>query len=345
MNDLLKLADSGISIAKFSSKDVIADIPSALRGQVARDARAKHRKYVRDCKRTERDYKRKHKKNKRVKLKLPKLPQIKSLYCIVNNQNFRVEAGCIKLPFMVGGKSKRLSLRTFMTERQKLIFQTHRLCSLTICVVNGKILAKVTYEVKEVKKKTSGYVMGVDLGIKCPAVSYVSDGHVKFYGNGRANQAMRRHYKAKRKQLMRAKHIDAVRRLNNKEQRIMRDVDHKLSHDIVREALTHNIRVVRLEQLSSVRNKLKSKKHNYAIGSWSFYRLSKFIEYKAALVGIAVEYVNPAYTSKYCPVCGRINNANDRLYVCECGYHSHRDIVGAINICNSTEHVDYRHAA
>ena len=42
-------------------------------------------------------------------------------------------------------------------------------------------------------------VMGVDLGIKCPAVSYCPDGSVKFYGNGRKNKYIRRHYNNLRK--------------------------------------------------------------------------------------------------------------------------------------------------
>ncbi|SFG12290.1 transposase, IS605 OrfB family, central region, partial [Lachnospiraceae bacterium C7] len=78
------------------------------------------------------------------------------------------------------------------------------------------------------------------------------------------------------------------------------------------------------------------------------YRLAQFIEYKAKLAGIAVEYVNPAYTSQTCPVCGHVHHANDRIYACKCGFHIHRDILGAMNICNSTEYVgdsDIRHTA
>ncbi|MBO5567208.1 MAG: transposase, partial [Succinivibrio sp.] len=52
-----------------------------------------------------------------------------------------------------------------------------------------------------------------------------------------------------------------------------------------------------------------SRKNNHSLHSWSFYRLSQFIEYKAKLAGIAVEYVNPAYTSQRCPECGHIHHA------------------------------------
>lgn len=76
-------------------------------------------------------------------------------------------------------------------------------------------------------------------------------------------------------------------------------------------------------------------KQDFTIHNWSFYRLANYIDYKARLAGIRVEYVDPAYTSQRCPECGALNHAEDRNYVCECGYHTHRDLVGAINICLS----------
>ena len=69
---------------------------------------------------------------------------------------------------------------------------------------------------------------------------------------------------------------------------------------------------------------------------WSFYRLARFIEYKAILEGITVEYVDPRYTSQTCPDCGTSNKANGRKYKCGCGFKKHRDMVGAINIISST---------
>ena len=71
----------------------------------------------------------------------------------------------------------------------------------------------------------------------------------------------------------------------------------------------------------------------------------QYIEYKAKRAGIAVEYVNPAYTSRKCPICGSVNHAKDRHYECRCGFHTHRDLLGAINICRTTEYVGNRHTA
>ena len=133
---------------------------------------------------------------------------------------------------------------------------------------------------------------------------------------------------------------NAVIHIDNKEQRIMKDIDHKLSHDIVATAVAHNVKTIKLEQLQNIRSTTRtSRKNNRSLHNWSFYRLVQYIKYKAKLAGIEVLYVNPAYTSQRCPVCGDVHHANDRNYVCECGYHIHRDVLGATNICNSTEYV------
>jgi IS605 OrfB family transposase len=140
--------------------------------------------------------------------------------------------------------------------------------------------------------------------------------------------------------------MKAVLRINNKEQRIMRDIDHKISHDIIETAVAHNVKLIKLEQLQNIRSAARqSRKNNHSLHSWSFYRLAQFIEYKARLAGISVEYVNPAYTSQRCPICGSVHHADDRTYKCACGFHTHRDILGARNICNSTEFVGNRQTA
>nr|WP_243124086.1 transposase [Pelotomaculum schinkii] len=54
------------------------------------------------------------------------------------------------------------------------------------------------------------------------------------------------------------------------------------------------------------------------------------------MAGIKVEYVNPKHTSQKCPACGELNKAIDRKYKCGCGYKTHRDRLGAINIISAT---------
>ena len=349
VNGLVSDAVNGGSINKYTSKDVKANLPSALSNQCIRDAKSIIRKYNKEMYKTEETNKRLKKQGKTVFLKEPSVPILKRPCCYINNQNFRVKDDCIEFPVWSNGKTARLSVPAELTKRQKSLFGGAKLGTMRIVFKRHKIIAQIVYDVPDVEYKESGNVMGVDLGIKCPAVSYISDGNIKFYGNGRKNKYMRRHYKYLRNKLQKSKHLDAVKRIDDKEQRIMKDIDHKISHDIIQTAVAHNVKVIKLERLANVRSTTrKSRKNNHSLHTWSFYRLAQFIEYKAKLAGIKVEYVNPAYTSQTCPVCGHVHHANDRNYVCRCGFHIHRDILGAMNICNSTEYVgdsNIRHTA
>lgn len=327
------------SISKLTTADVKVNLPSALCNQSIRDAKSIVKKYNKACK-----------KVKEVnEIKEIKVPVLKKLCCYINNQNFKIQDNYISFPVMVDGKSKRILVKTKITDRQKLILSSHKLGTMRIVVKNkNTLVAQFVYEIDEIDeingiKKENKNVMGIDLGIKCPAVSYCTDGNVKFYGNGKKNKYMRRHYANLRKWFQKAKKPTVVKKIKNKEQRIMKYIDHKISREIVNTAKKHKAKVIKLEQLENIRSATRtSRKNNHSLHTWSFYRLAQYIEYKAKLAGIEVEYVNPAYTSQRCPQCGNIHHAKDRKYICKCGYHTHRDLLGAINICNSTEYIGNR---
>ena len=346
VNRLVSDAVSGHSIAKTTTADVSADIPSALLNQCIRDAKSIVKKHYKYCHKAVLKNRSLIKCGSAIRVKAPNLPILKKPCCYINNQNYKIKDNCIEFPVMIKGKSKRISVFVKLTERQKSLFSCAKFGTMRIVTKNHALVAQIVYEVAEPEIKTDGNSMGIDLGIKCPAVSYCSDGSVKFYGNGRKNKYIRRHYAYLRKKLQTSKKIKAVKRMNDKEQRIMRDIDHKLSHEIVKTAAAHKVKVIKLEQLQNIRSATrKSRKNNHSLHTWSFYRLAQFIEYKSKLAGISVEYVNPTYTSQTCPVCGSVHHADDRNYTCECGFHIHRDLLGAMNICNSTEFVGNRQTA
>ena len=346
VNNLVSDAVSGHSIAKITTADVNVNLPSALTNQCIRDAKSIVRKHYKICHNTVLKNRSLAKRGSVIRIKAPNLPILRKPCCYINNQNYKIKDNSIEFPVMVDGKSKRISVLARLTERQKSLFPDTKFGTMRIVIKDNTLVVQIVYEISEPELKTDGNIMGVDLGVKCPAVSYCSDGSVKFYGNGRKNKYIRRHYAYLRKKLQTSKKIKAVKRVNNKEQRIMRDIDHKISHNIVETAVAHNVKVIKLEQLQNIRSTTRqSRKNNHSLHTWSFYRLAKFIEYKARLVGIAVEYVNPAYTSQRCPICGSVHHANDRNYTCECGFHIHRDLLGAMNIERSTEFVGNRQTA
>jgi transposase len=73
------------------------------------------------------------------------------------------------------------------------------------------------------------------------------------------------------------------------------------------------------------------------LNSWPRGELHRQIEYKAALAGVPVIKVNPAWTSKTCPVCGA--RRRDRVgpdFVClMCDWEMDRQHNAALNILKS----------
>lgn len=299
-------------LGKLTSKNVDAELPSALKSQSIADAKSAFRRY--------------------------RKTGIEAIFrkpvAVWNNQNYRVEKSALVFPVLLNGKSQRIHVKAMIPDKTFDFLTARKKGTLRITEKGGKLIAQIAVEADEQVLSAAAGVMGVDLGLKCPAVCYTDTGKVKFIGNGRKNKYIRRRFKEKRRKLSKAKKLDAVKKLRNKEQRIMQDTDHKLSREIVNFAVQNGIGTIKMEKLANIRSAArKSRKNEHNLHTWSFYRLASFIEYKARMAGIRVEYVNPAYTSQTCPVCGVRNHAKDRDYKCSCGYHKHRDVVGAINIC------------
>lgn len=323
VNDVLDYILAINEIPSLTSASFKAKLPSAVKNECCRAIRSIWRKY---CKGT-----------------VGRLPVLRKPVITWNNQNYRIGQGCISFPVWKDGKSCRITVKAVIPEELQSFLDTADLGGLRVTRKQGKWIAQVTCDVPG-EQKASGGVMGIDLGLKCPAVCTTDSGKVLFVGNGRQNKSVRRRFAAKRKKLQKRKKQKAVKRMDNKEQRFMRDVDHKVSRQIVNFAIANDISIIKMERLSGIRSKVavsasksrkparKSRKNNRYLSSWSFNRLMEYIRYKAFLAGIEVQLVDPAYTSQRCPNCGSLNHADGRQYRCACGYRCHRDLVGARNI-------------
>jgi transposase len=68
---------------------------------------------------------------------------------------------------------------------------------------------------------------------------------------------------------------------------------------------------------------------------WQFAALRQAVQNKAQLAGVAVAFVNPAYTSQTCSCCGLLGTRRRHLFLCpHCGYTAHADVNGATNVRN-----------
>nr|WP_217504696.1 RNA-guided endonuclease TnpB family protein [Paenibacillus taichungensis] len=304
---------------KKTTKDVFANLPSAVKNQAIKDARSVFITKVK-------------------KSKYTIIPTLKRPICVWNNQNYSFDFTHISIPFMVEGKSNRVKIRALFIDKdnRNVNLLKHKLGTLRVTKCSGKWVAQIAVTIPTVEKKGIR-ILGVDLGLKVPAVAITDDDQARFFGNGRENKYKKRKFRSVRKKLGKQMKVNVIRKLQDKEQRWMKDKDHKVSREIVNFAVENKVSVIRLEQLTNIRQTTRtSRKNKKNLHTWSFYRLAHFIEYKANMTGIKVEYVNPVNTSKTCPECSKKNKAQDRRYTCPCGFKKHRDIVGAMNIRYAT---------
>ncbi len=222
---------------------------------------------------------------------------------------------------------------------------------------NKKLFLLVTVDIPETKNTIiKGKVMGVDLGVVHPAYLAVNDGPERsLIGDGDAFQKQRDVFRRRFKELQRCqltqgghgrKHkTKATEILRGKERNWVQTENHRISREIVNLAIRWKVESIQMENLKGFGKNSEGEvetKHKRLLGRWSYFELQKNIEYKAQMAGIKVVYVNPAYTSQTCHVCGKKGDRTERdTFIClntECscyGKPQDADMNAAINIARS----------
>lgn len=196
-------------------------------------------------------------------------------------------------------------------------------------------------EVPTTPKTETPTFMGIDVGMNWLAVGTTTDKKNRFFGNGGIAKHVRNMYKGMRTRLQAKGTLSAkrvLRRMSGKERRLMADINHAVSKDIVRFAVQNGVTCIGVEDLTGLKEGTVyqcKKKNRYHKSSWSYNQLQDFIAYKAAERGISVEKINPEYTSQTCSRCNHIHKPNrqGRWYQCNCcGTTLHADLNAARNI-------------
>jgi putative transposase len=184
---------------------------------------------------------------------------------------------------------------------------------------------------KEVQERRTDSLLAVDMGVRNMATTVNSkDPKPKFYG--KELRRIRGHFYRLRKVLQKKKAYGTVKKIGNRERRITNSILHTISKRIVEEADKKNSTIV-LGDLKGIRANRGNRSFNRRLNSSPFYRLAKFIEYKATWLGIPVIKVNEAYTSQTCHNCGmRGLRVGGRFKCNSCGHEFNADYNGASNI-------------
>jgi len=125
---------------------------------------------------------------------------------------------------------------------------------------------------------------------------------------------------------------ELLEKYGERERNRLTDLYHKLANKIVK--LAEKYGGIALEDLTEIRGSIRySVEMNGRLHRWSFRKLQSIIEYKAKLKGIKVVFVDPAFTSSLCPVCGvKLSSNGHRVLKCKCGFEADRDVVGSWNV-------------
>lgn len=189
-------------------------------------------------------------------------------------------------------------------------------------------------------------IMGVDLGMKLPAVMAFNFDDKKYVVID--DNRILEHKTRLAKNLSIAQHqcqwhcdgnsghgrkkkVGVYENYANKSHNMSMTINHQWSKYIVETAVKNKCGVIQMEDLSGI----KASRQNF-LGNWTYYDLQQKITYKAEEKGIKVIKIDPSYTSQMCPVCGYINKRNRSTqadFEClECGHIANADYNAARNI-------------
>jgi putative transposase len=200
----------------------------------------------------------------------------------------------------------------------------------------NRFYLNISVDVPEEPAYTPQSYLGVDLGIV--NIVATNDG-VQVPGT---NCDRVRQWYQNRKQILQSVGTKSakrrLKRLSKGESRFKKHTNHIISKHLVAIAKGTS-RGIALEDLTDIRERIiktvrRSQRDRHS--KWAFAQLRSFIEYKAAIAGVPVVFVDPAYTSQMCSTCGYISKENrktrDTFSCVACGHTEPADINAAKNI-------------
>ncbi|EMM7239795.1 RNA-guided endonuclease TnpB family protein [Clostridioides difficile] len=283
---------------------------------------------------------------------------------MISNQqlNFKYIDDTFYLDIMCGyrlevvlGKRDNENVNELKTTLEKVISKEYKVCdsSMQFSKNNKDVILNLVIDIPQnsnVYKPVEGRTLGIDLGIAVPIYMCLNDDTYKRKGLGDINNFLRvrKQMQTRRRKLQkdltltnggkgRKKKTQLLDKLQENERNFVKTYSHALSKRVVEFAKSNKCEYINIEKLT------KDGFDNIILRNWSYFELQKMIEYKAEREGIAVRYVNPAYTSQKCSRCGEIDKENRQTqanFKCtKCGFELNADHNAAINIARSIEFV------
>lgn len=232
-----------------------------------------------------------------------------------------------------------INIRTLGKSKLNLWFNTKNIVKINQIEIDNTFVY-ISCSIKDQETITSDKFIGIDLNSTSSCIVTANTSTGKVFKYGKKIPHIQKKYKCIRKKLQQKKAFNEIKLINNRASRIVNDILHKVTSNIVKEAKLTNSSI-KLENLSGIskKNTRKYKKEsNFTLNSWPFYKFKSMILYKSKISGIEVFEINPMYTSQRCSKCLVLGNRERKHFTCpSCGHVDHSDVNAAFNIALSSE--------
>ena len=234
--DKIKAGETKLSSADF--KEI--NLPSAVKNQNIREVKALYKLFLKSDS---------DKDNLEFKDNQP---------ICYNNQNYKIDNHIISIPLYTS-KCQRFAFPVKQTKRfkefQQYIESGCKLGKASLFYKRGKWYFAVTIKISD-KETTNSNVMGIDIGLRQLAVASVKNPQGKEvnrqFHNGKQAGFIREKYRSLRRQLGQSKKVKAIKNINDKEQRWITDLNHKISRQLINLAVQGQVGTIIMENLENI---------------------------------------------------------------------------------------------
>ena len=308
-----------------------------------------------------------------TELSIRKIPFIKNVPLQLDARLCTLEkAKNIKADYVLSVKSltkgKRVQIPLITSQNSiRRLNQYGGTKTVTLNITNKGVIIAVPIKKKIKNKSKNNNLIGIDIGIT--DLIYNSEEHVygsysnilKFYNNkvmpedaklNKLRGLMKKYQKElrnknthpKRKEFLRQKicNINTMIQQNKKANRIRRSYKH-LQNIEISKAVKEYFKAIKNTDVTTVIEDIDitkfdmGKKANRSNSMWIRGKLHQKLEDLLTWHGFKIIKVDPAYTSKLCPICSNIDNDNrkGKTFQCtQCGHTKDADYNASINIKN-----------
>jgi len=272
--------------------------------------------------------------------KMTNVPYVRRLLLKAENQSYRLdrETGRLRIPIR-RTEGVQLVLPLSEWHRSFLSDPSWSLGSLT--VTPERIVVAIRKDAPEPYEPVAAIALDTNEDSLDGVQADGETSHLVTLPFGGVRQVQATHFRRRRHLATKKAHDGRVKRRllareGTRERNRVRQRLHRVSKALVRTAIVAKAAIV-LEDLTLAGAGGRFKRTNRRLSSWPRGELHRQIEYKAALAGVPIIKVHPAWTSKTCPVCGA--RRRDRVgqdFVClSCDWEMDRQHNAGLNILKS----------